>query len=107
MTADSDLLTFKDWIEFRLVDEDGHPIANQEYEVHLPDGSIREGALNEEGCARLDDIPPGSYRVVYKEAVPTIAETHIEEPTTEDLLAPDEGEVLVDEDGQLDQEMQD
>jgi len=60
---DSGLLKFKDWIEIKLVDSDGYPIKNIEYELHLPDGEIKKGKLDDDGYAKVDDIPPGKYEV--------------------------------------------
>ncbi|MBT8399865.1 MAG: carboxypeptidase-like regulatory domain-containing protein [Rhodothermia bacterium] len=67
-TADSDLLTFKDFVEVRLRDDDGAPIPDAEYVLHLPDGSQRTGTLDAEGTAREEDVPPGVCVVVFPEA---------------------------------------
>jgi len=37
----------------------GEPLASIPYEVRLPDGSVRQGELNEHGCAEETDIPAG------------------------------------------------
>ncbi|MFQ6008380.1 MAG: hypothetical protein ACE5K8_05435 [Candidatus Zixiibacteriota bacterium] len=60
---ESGLLEFKDWIEIELRERDGTPIANARYVVRFADGTEREGSLDENARARLEDIPPGSYRV--------------------------------------------
>jgi len=60
---ESGLLKFKDWMEIELRDEDGNPIANENYILHLPDGQQRSGKLDENGRAREKDIPPGKVVV--------------------------------------------
>jgi hypothetical protein len=62
---ESGLLTFKDFIEIELVDADGRPRANENYMIHFADGSTREGTLDSRGRARVDDVPPGRYRVEF------------------------------------------
>jgi len=60
---ESGLLEFKDWIELELKNRDGSPIPNENYIVILADGSQKEGKLDENGYDRIEDIPPGPYRV--------------------------------------------
>ncbi len=62
---ESGLLEFKDWLEIRLLDRDGNPMAHERYAVRLADGSQREGTLDSSGTARLEDIPPGRYDVQF------------------------------------------
>ncbi|MFH1742431.1 MAG: carboxypeptidase-like regulatory domain-containing protein [bacterium] len=62
---ESGLLTFKDWIEIRLHDAQGNPIANARYILYLPDGQEKEGNLDGDGFAREDGIPPGRYAVEF------------------------------------------
>jgi hypothetical protein len=50
------------WIAFELVDEADQPVANEEYEVVLPDGAVRRGVLDEKGRAHLDGVKPGRCR---------------------------------------------
>jgi len=59
VTADSDLLKFKDWIEIELKDQFGAPIPEENYTLRLPDGSERKGKLDKEGKATEKDVPPG------------------------------------------------
>ncbi len=54
-----------DWIEVRLVGEDGAPIAGERFVVVLPDGSQREGTTDSDGLARLDNIASGNCRVSF------------------------------------------
>lgn len=55
------------WIEVSLSDEDGNPMSGAEYRIQLPDYSIRQGALNEEGKVRFDGIVPGQAVVEFPE----------------------------------------
>jgi hypothetical protein len=55
------------WIEVRLVDGDRKPVAGQKYRIKLPDSSIKEGTLDEDGKARFDGIPPGQCQVCFPE----------------------------------------
>lgn len=53
------------WIEIRLVDEDRLPVARERYALRLPDGSLREGQLDHNGCVFLDDLPAGACQVSF------------------------------------------
>jgi hypothetical protein len=53
------------WVAIRLLDENGQPMADTRYRVTLPDGSRREGQLDQEGKARFDGIEEGSCRIVF------------------------------------------
>jgi hypothetical protein len=53
------------WIEIRLIGEDDLPIPNERYRVLLPDGSTREGRLDDKGKARVDGIDPGECEVTF------------------------------------------
>ncbi len=44
------------WIEIELVGEDDRPIANEAYEVTLPDQRVISGQLDAAGWARIDGI---------------------------------------------------
>ena len=58
----------KSWIEIKLIDEDGNPVAGERYRVTLPDGStLAEGTLDEKGFARVDNIDPGNCKVTFPE----------------------------------------
>jgi hypothetical protein len=59
---ESGLLLFKDWLEIKLTDSLGQPIANVGYTLYLPDGSQRKGRLSADGFAREGDVPPGRCR---------------------------------------------
>ncbi len=62
---ESGLLQFKDWIEIELVDEEGNPVTNEDYVLHLPDGKERRGKLNGSGYAEEKDIPPGKVDIEF------------------------------------------
>ena len=59
----SGLLGLKDWIEIKLKDNDGNPIGNKKYKLFLPNGEIREGKLDSDGYAKVEDIPPGKVQI--------------------------------------------
>ena len=62
---ESGLLKFKDWIEIELKEQDGTPLGGQKYRVVLPDGTNKEGTLNDNGLARIENVPPGQCRVEF------------------------------------------
>ena len=55
----------KTWIEILLRDQKGNPIPNEKYSVKLPDGSKREGSLDGDGGAHIDQIDPGTCLVSF------------------------------------------
>jgi hypothetical protein len=57
----------RSWIEFQLVDEDGNPVPNVKYRVKTPDGSSFDGALNDQGTVRFDNIDPGQCEITFPE----------------------------------------
>ena len=57
--ARSDLLEYKDFIEIEVVDSDGNPMADKEYVLYLPNGTVRTGTLDGSGCLREENVPPG------------------------------------------------
>jgi hypothetical protein len=54
-----------DWIAIELIGEDDQPIPGERYRVELPDGTVREGALDAKGKARIDGIPPGQCKISF------------------------------------------
>lgn len=42
------------WIEIEMVDEEGQPWPNEEYELTLADGSVKRGQLNARGLAHVN-----------------------------------------------------
>lgn len=71
---ESKLLKFKDWFEVSLIDEKGDPMADEKYILYLPDGSKREGTLDNKGYVREENIPPGMVTFEFPD-VGTIALT--------------------------------
>jgi hypothetical protein len=61
--AESGQLRFQDWIRVTVVDDFGQPAVSAEYVLHLPDGSQRQGTLDEAGALYATDLPPGPVRV--------------------------------------------
>ncbi len=55
------------WIEIELVGEDDKPIPNEKYKVVLPDGSIKEGNLDQNGWVRVESNPVGKCEVTFPE----------------------------------------
>jgi hypothetical protein len=53
------------WIEVRLLDTDNRPIAGEHYRIKMPDQSIREGSLDEEGKVRFDGIMAGQCQICF------------------------------------------
>lgn len=51
------------WISIELKDDKGHPMAGEEYEIKLSDGSITGGSLDDKGKARVEGIPSGQCEV--------------------------------------------
>ena len=66
VSQDSGLLKFKDWIELELRDENGEPLPEEEYIIYLADGSKIEGKLDSDGKGVIQDIPPGKFKLNYK-----------------------------------------
>ncbi|MBD3179360.1 MAG: hypothetical protein GF417_07000 [Candidatus Latescibacteria bacterium] len=61
----SGLLTFKDYLEIELADEYGNKSADEKYKIIFPDGSEKEGTLDENGYAKIEDIPPGRVSIEF------------------------------------------
>lgn len=61
-----------DWLEIAFVSDAGDPMANETYEVRLPDGSVRRGNLDANGMAYLPGIPSGSCAVSFPNFAPRV-----------------------------------
>lgn len=59
VSADSELLTFKDWIDIELKNQFDIPIPEENYVLRLPDGTERKGKLDKDGRSTEKDVPPG------------------------------------------------
>lgn len=53
----------KTWIEIELTDMEGNPMPGERYWIKLPDGRIREGALDKHGRAYFGDLDPGQCEI--------------------------------------------
>jgi hypothetical protein len=53
------------WIEIRLVDMEGNPVAGAAYRIKTPDGKTVTGSLDQQGQARVDGIPSGSCAICF------------------------------------------
>jgi hypothetical protein len=60
-----DKLRIPSWIEIQLIGEDDKPIPNIEYNLMLPGGTLRSGKLDDNGCTRVDNLPPGQCQVSF------------------------------------------
>ncbi len=57
----------KQYVEIELVDDTGAPRAYAAYRIATPDGKVREGRLDREGCARIDGVDPGNCDISFPE----------------------------------------
>ena len=55
------------WIEIELVGEDDKGIPGEKYKITLPDESVAEGTLDENGFARLEGFEKGTCKVSFPE----------------------------------------
>jgi hypothetical protein len=55
------------WIEVHLVDADKRSVPGQSYRIQLPDSSITQGVLDEQGKVRIEGIMPGQCLVCFPE----------------------------------------
>lgn len=62
---ESGLLKFKDWVGINLTDSSGAPLPDKKYILHMPDGSTRDGTLDDSGYAREENVPPGPLSVEF------------------------------------------
>ena len=53
------------WIEIELVGEDNKPIPGEKYRITLPDDSVAEGTLDENGLARVEGFEKGTCKVCF------------------------------------------
>jgi hypothetical protein len=64
-TSPSEAAVQTTWIEIAMVDDSGIPVADEEYRIEFPDGTVRTGRLNWMGAARLNGIPKGTCKVTF------------------------------------------
>lgn len=60
-----DKLRLRSWIAIQLIGEDDAPIPNEKYAVILPGGTIVSGTLDDQGMARVENIPSGVCSVSF------------------------------------------
>lgn len=51
------------WVGLKLEDANGEPVADEEYRVKLPDGTVVQGRLDKDGKARIEDVPAGKCEI--------------------------------------------
>ncbi len=61
LSTQSGLLAFEDFVELVCRDAAGQPRSGLAYTLTLPDGSSRQGTLDDQGRARVEGVPPGRY----------------------------------------------
>ena len=63
--AGSELIACKNpsWVEIRLVDENGEPLAGARCRIHPPNGPPIDKVLDDEGLAYVEGIDPGQCRI--------------------------------------------
>jgi hypothetical protein len=55
------------WIEIEMVDEEDEPVQGEKYKITLPDDSVAEGTLDENGFARVEGFEKGTCKVCFPE----------------------------------------
>lgn len=55
----------KSWIEIELVDEEDEPVPGEKYKITLPDGSVAQGTLDQNGFARVEGIDSGTCQITF------------------------------------------
>ena len=61
--ARSGLLKYKDWVEIELRDENDEPMKGAKYVLHLSNGTVRTGTLDNQGKAKEENLPAQSHKV--------------------------------------------
>jgi hypothetical protein len=64
-TAQSPVLQYQDYIEITARDNQGNVLSDQPYRVTLANGEVREGQLDGNGYAKVENVPPGPWDVVF------------------------------------------
>jgi type VI secretion system secreted protein VgrG len=52
-------------MKFNLKDESGKTLANQSFEIKLPDGTVKKGKTDGSGNARVEDVPAGQHEISF------------------------------------------
>jgi uncharacterized Zn-binding protein involved in type VI secretion len=59
----SELMEYKDDIDFKLKDKEGNVIPDKKYRLIMPSGEVKEGKLDGSGSAQTTDVAPGRIKV--------------------------------------------
>lgn len=62
----SGLLGLKAKAEVKLLDHEGKPMSNVKYRIRVASGEIREGTLDGQGKAKLENLVPGEFSVKFE-----------------------------------------
>ncbi|MCG8337714.1 MAG: DUF4150 domain-containing protein [Proteobacteria bacterium] len=54
-------------LEFEIIDEDGKPIPEVNYIIKMQDGSEISGEVDDQGKAKVEDVPLKSYKIIFPE----------------------------------------
>lgn len=63
--TEEDKKTKKSWIEIVLVDMENRPVPGEPYRITLPDNSVAEGTLDENGFARVEAFDAGNCKITF------------------------------------------
>lgn len=53
------------FIDVRLIDANGAPVANERYRIRLASNEVREGRLDRDGVVRIDDVLGGDFTIEF------------------------------------------
>ncbi len=59
----SELLNFEDFVEIEVKSSKGRPVQNIDFCLIQPDGEERWGVVDEKGYAKVEEVPPGQYKI--------------------------------------------
>ena len=65
MLVELEITSAKTWVAIQLVDLANQPVPNQRYRLRLSGGQIKEGKLDRQGSARVEDIQEGECSVSF------------------------------------------
>ncbi|MEO8232687.1 MAG: hypothetical protein ABI638_10410 [Ignavibacteriota bacterium] len=61
VSADSELLEFKDWIELEFLDSSGQPRSEVDVTIEFPDGTKQQKKTDRNGLVKITGVPPGKF----------------------------------------------
>ncbi len=59
----SGMLQVRDWMELKILDDEGNPVASKKVRVTFASGEVREGTTNSAGLLRIEKVPPGKNKI--------------------------------------------